>query len=132
MIVTSDIYKIIHDSVISLNLGKIHNGWAKVKGRLKEEAVVIVVSNPIEDGTYWEETTVHVNFCVPNLPGEPDTARLNEVERIADGWIGKGITGKCDGSAYTYSKASIGIEEDDALKCCYVNLVLDFRILNVM
>ena len=131
MIVTGDIYKILFGKVQAFRIKSIHDGWDPLKSKPAEEAVVIVTSTPIEPDTYWEKAFAHVNICVPDYMGQANTPRLNELERMANGWVGKGITGEFDGTTYRISKESLGIERDDALECSYVNLVLLFEILNV-
>ena len=131
MIVTTDIYKILFDRVKDFGIKAVHDGWNPISSHLKEEAIVIVTSMPIEPDTYWEKAFAHVNICVPDYLGEANTQRLNELERLANLWIWDDKVGEYDGSTYRISKDSLGIERDDALKCSYVNLVLLFEILNV-
>lgn len=131
MIVSTDIYAILFDKVKGFGIKDVYDGWNPIKSKLKGDAVVIVTSTPVEPDTYWERAYVHVNICVPDYLGKTNTRRLNEVERMANLWIREGIVGEYDGSSYLISKDSLGIEEDDALKCSYVNLVLLFEILNV-
>lgn len=131
MIVTGDIYKILFGKVQAFGIKSIHDGWNPLKSKPAEEAVVIVTSTPIEPDTYWEKAFAHVNICVPDYMGQANTPRLNELERMANGWVGKGVTGEFDGTTYRISRESLGIERDDALECSYVNLVLLFEILNV-
>ena len=127
MIVTTDIYKILFDKVKDFGIKDVYDGWNPIRSHLKDEAIVIVTSTPIEPDTYWERAYAHVNICVPDYLGEANTQRLNEMERLANLWIWDDIVGEYDGSAYRISKDSLGIERDDALKCSYVNLVLLFE-----
>lgn len=131
MIVTGDIYKILFEQVKDFGIKDVYDSWNPIKSELKNEAVVIVTSTPIEPDTYWERAYSHVNICVPDYLGETNTQRLNELERSANRWIWDDIVGEYDGSAYLISKDRLGTERDDALKCSYVNLVLLFEILNV-
>ena len=131
MIVTTDIYKILFDKVKDFGIKAVYDGWNPIKSHLKEEAIVIVTSTPIEPDTYWERAYAHVNICVPDYLGEANTQRLGELERLANLWVWEGMSGEYDGSAYRISKDSLGLERDDAMKCSYVNLVLLFEILNV-
>ena len=133
MIVTGDIYKILFDRVKdTFGIKAVYDSWNPIKSHLKEEAIVIVTSTPIEPDTRWEKAFAHVNICVPDYLGEVNRQRLTELERIACGWIGKGFTGVYDGTRYRVGKDSLGIERDDALKCSYVNLVLLFEIINTL
>lgn len=133
MIVTGDIYEILFDRVkdaFGIGTESIYDSWNPIKSRLKEEAIVIVASTPIEPDTYWEKAFAHVNICVPDYLGEVNKQRLTALERMACAWIGQGFTGVYDGTRYRVGKDSLGLERDDALKCSYVNLVLLFEILN--
>lgn len=131
MIVTSDIYKILFDKVKDFGIKAVYDGWNPIKSELKEEAIVIVTSTPVEPDTYWEKAFVHVNICSPDIRKQTNTIRLNELERFANKWIGNNPVGEFDGSKYRISKSSLGIEKDEALKCSYVNIKLLFEILNV-
>ena len=131
MIVTSDIYKILFDKVKEFGIRDVYNGWNPIKHKLKDKAVVIATSTPIEPDTYWERAYTHVNICVPDYLGNINTKELNDMERLANLWIYVGIVGEYNGSSYRIRKDALGIERDDALKCSYVNLVLLFEILNV-
>ena len=133
MIVTGDIYEILFDRVkdaFGIGTESIYDSWNPIKSLLKEEAIVIVASTPIEPDTYWEKAFAHVNICVPDYLGEVNKQRLTALERMACAWIGQGFTGVYDGTRYRVGKDSLGLERDDALKCSYVNLVLLFEILN--
>ena len=133
MIVTGDIYKILFDRVKNaFGIKAVYDSWNPRKSHLKEEAIVIVTSTPIEPDTYWEKAFAHVNICVPDYLGEVNKQRLTALERMAQEWIGKGFTGVYDGTRYRVGKDSLGTERDDALKCSYVNLVLLFEILNTL
>lgn len=131
IIVTSDIYKILFEKVEAFGIKSVYDGWNPITSPLKEEAVVIVTDMPIEPDVYWEDTTVHVNICVPDYLEKENTVRLNELERAANQWIRDGFTEMYDNTRYDISKSSLGKERDDALKCSYVNLKLVFKILNV-
>lgn len=131
MITTSDIYEILSDRVKDFGIKAVYDSWNPIKSHLKEEAIVIVTSTPIEPDTYWDRAYAHVNICVPDRLGETDTIRLKELERMAAMFAYTPIVGKYDGSTYRITKGSLGKERDDALKCSYVNLALLFEILNV-
>ena len=124
MIVTGDIYKIIFKEVQDFGIKAIYDSWNSIDAPLKDEAIVIITSTPIEPDTYWEKTFVYVSICVPDYLGKVNTVRLNELERLSALWIE-------DGSWYMISKSSLGIERDNALKCSYVSIKLSFEILNV-
>ena len=132
MIVTGDIYKILFDRLKDFGIKDVYDSWNPIKSHLKEEAIVIVTSTPVEPDTYWEKAFAHVNICVPDYLGEVNKQRLTALERMACVWIGKGFTDVYDGTRYRVGKDSLGIERDDALGCSYVNLVLLFEIINTL
>lgn len=131
MIVTGDIYKILYEKVREFGIKAVYDSWNPITSELKEEAIVIETSTPIEPDTYWEKAFVHVNICVPDYLECVNTVRLNELERLAVLWIYDDMVGNYDGSSFHISKSSLGIEREDALKCSYVNVKLLFKILNV-
>lgn len=131
MIVTGDIYKIIFKEVQDFGIKAIYDCWNSIDAPLKDEAIVIITSTPIEPDTYWEKTFVYVSICVPDYLGKVNTVRLNELERLSALWIEDEIVCDFDGSWYMISKSSLGIERDNALKCSYVSIKLSFEILNV-
>lgn len=131
MIVTTDIYTILHEKVQEFGIKAIYDSWNPITSELKEKAIVIVTSTPIEPDTYWEKTFVHVNICVPDYLNDVDTVKLNEVERLANMWIYDEFVDEYDDSWYRISRNSLGIERDDRLQCSYVSIKLLFEILNV-
>jgi len=97
---------------------------------LKSERIVIH-SKPQQPETYWKKSFVEVNLCVPDLSeNEANTIRINELERKAVALLDD-VTSSYDGTAYYYSIESIGMEEDEELKCHYVNVRILFEVLNV-
>lgn len=131
MIVTGDIYEIFYEKVQEFGIKAVHDSWNPITSELKEEAVVIVISTPIEPDTYWENAVVHVNICVPDYLDEVNKIRLQEIERMAKEWTNRFRGGEYDNSRYSVKRKGLGIERDDALKCSYVNIKLLFKILNV-
>ncbi|WP_302581623.1 hypothetical protein [Paraprevotella clara] len=131
MIVTGDIYKILYEKVREFGIKAVYDSWNPITSELKEEAIVIVTSTPIEPDTYWEKAFVHVNICVPDYLERVNKIKLTEMEKLANQWIFYGIVDEYDNNWYQISKISLGTERDEALKCSYVNLKLLFEILNV-
>ena len=124
MITTTDIANILYKE-LDFGIKRYQKGNIP-EGEVIEERIVILpkVQNPSK---IWKKGFVEVNFCVPDIGGKADLIRLNEMERLA---AGVENTGVYDGTSYTYSVSSIGIEADTALKCHYVNLKLMFNVLN--
>lgn len=129
MIVNSDISDIIYKdcSVFGIERGRFGN---IPEGELVNERIIIFTKTLlIED--YWNEVFVNVNFCVPDKDGVAELSRLQEIEREAWKHL-KSSTGVFDGTRYRYSIRSSSIEEDEKMKCHYVNVILKFEILNVI
>ncbi|MEG1693442.1 MAG: hypothetical protein RR312_08640 [Bacteroidales bacterium] len=98
------------------------------KGEVKTERI-IVLGDEQKRGPIWITEPVEVHFCVPDIDGNANLIRLNELGRQA---MSLEKCGMFDGTAYSYSVSSIGIGEDSPLKCHYVNLKLLFKIINVL
>ena len=129
MIVTTDIGNILYRDCKAFGIDLVPDGET-LTGELKSERIVIH-SKKQHPETYWKKSFVEVNLCVPDLKeGEANTIRLNELEKQAQGLFDD-VTGRYDSTTYHYSIESIGIEEDTALKCHYVNVRILFEVLNV-
>lgn len=132
MIVYDDIPTIIQDKMEAAGIVvPICRRWDKLKGKLAKEVAVIIATTPVTPGIYWEDAAAHINWCVPDYLGEEDTIRLTDVERLLDAWIKGGVVDVHDGTWYKLEKTHMGSERDEALQCSYVNLIIDFKILNV-
>ena len=85
-----------------------------------------------EGGTYWRSGFVEVNFCSPDISGEPAKIRLKELERIGSDFFRQETVGEYNGSYYQYSSFSQDIIKDETLKCHYVNFRILLKDLNVI
>lgn len=126
MITTSEIGDIVYKDCERFGIKRYRFGNIP-EGVVKSERIVIYVKTMTPDD-YWKSVFVNVNFCVPDKKGVADIKRLKELERMA---MVLEKTGSYDGTAYTYSISSVGVEQDTALKCHFVNVRLKFDVLNV-
>lgn len=130
MITSGDIANIIYTDCKAFGM-HIYPDGEKYKGEVKSEFVIIHSKRQIEQEK-WDASVVEVNFFTPNLPNEePNTIRMNEIERQAKSFFVKYRTGMFDGLRYRYYRESIGREYDESLRCYYVNVKLIFESLNV-
>lgn len=127
MITTTDVANILYRDCGIFGIKRIPFG-KKVTGPLKGERITFHAKSRRPE-TYWKKGFVEVNFCIPDLNGEADTIRLNEVEHMVEAAM-EG-TDRFNGTAYDYGIDSIGIEEDKPLNCHYINCRILFKTLNV-
>ena len=99
---------------------------------IKKEMVVVHVKRSSE-GTIFDRGFVEVNLCVPDFKsGERNRPRLQALEHMAKEMLRTAIVGEYDGTAYRYSRDSIGMEREPTLKCSYVNVRLLFEVHNII
>ena len=99
---------------------------------INKEMIVVHVKRQ-SPGTIFDRGFVEVNICVPDFKsGERNRPRLQALERKARKMLKVAIVGTHDGTAYRYSRDSIGIEKEESLKCNYVNVRLLFEIHNIV
>lgn len=127
MISASDISEIIYDACAQFGVTR-YIAETFPEEEITDERIVII-PRQITDGRFWKRCFVEVNWCVPDLKGEP-TARLKDVERELL-TIGEGC-GECDGTTYRYTKNSSQLIADKSLNLHYANLQLLFEILNTL
>ena len=130
MIVTTDIANILYKDCKAFGIevyqaGNIPDGHKE----LSSERVIIRTKSQSPE-TYWKKGFVEVNLCVPDMDGDANLIRLQELERKAQEALDE-VVGEYDGSNYYYLIDSIGIEADTELRCHYVNVRLLFQVLNV-
>lgn len=128
MIVQSDIVDILYLKAQILGIPVYRKGNIP-KGEVKAERTVILPKKPTSE-TYWTKCYVEINICVPNLSkGIANLIRLSELERQAKRLFND--TGMHDDTRYTYEVESTNTEEDESLKCHYLNTRVLFKVLNV-
>lgn len=128
MITTSDVVDILYKDCQAFGIDVYRKGNIPV-GEVKKERITLHAKEQ-QPSVYWIKGFVEVNLCVPNVRGKANLIRLSELERVA--WLLlDGITGEHDGSHYLYTIHSMGVNEDEAIKCYYVNVRVLFETLNV-
>lgn len=135
MIVTTDIEDIILAACQGFGISKTTTETPIVDDTTNSgltEEMIIIHAKAQQDGKYWLPSFVEVNVCVPDFKsGSRNRNRLNALERMAEKIFLKPVAGVHDGTSYTFSRYSIGIEADTSFKCHYVNCRLLFNVLNV-
>lgn len=93
---------------------------------------VIIYPKVQQDISIWKESFVEVNLCVPDIaPNTANLVRLNELERIAREQL-RYKTDVYDDTLYRYKIDTIGLEQDQEMKCHYINVTLLFETINTL
>ena len=130
MIVTTDIANILYKDCKAFGIEVYQAGNIPDEHKELSSERVIIRTKSQSPETYWKKGFMEVNLCVPDMDGDANLIRLQELERKAQEVLDNRV-GKFDGSVYRYSVYSIGTEEDAELKCHYVNVRVLFEVLNV-
>lgn len=130
MIVTTDIANILYKACKAFGIEVYQAGNIPDEHKELSSERVIIRTKSQSPETYWKKGFVEVNLCVPDMDGDANLIRLQELERKAQEVLDE-VVGEYDGSNYYYMIDSIGIEADTELRCHYVNVRLLFQVLNV-
>ena len=130
MIVTTDIANILYKDCKAFGIEVYQAGNIPDKHKKLSSERVIVRTKSQSPEAIWKKGFVEVNLCVPDMDGDANLIRLQELERKAQEVLDE-VVGEYDGSNYYYLIDSIGIEADTELRCHYVNVRLLFQVLNV-
>ena len=130
MIVTTDIANILYKDCKAFGIEVYQAGNIPDEHKELSSERVIIRTKSQSPETYWKKGFVEVNLCVPDIDGDANLIRLQELERKAQEALDE-VVGEYDGSNYYYLIDSIGIEADTELRCHYVNVRLLFQVLNV-
>lgn len=130
MIVTTDITNILYKDCKAFGIEVYQAGNIPDEHKELSSERVIIRTKSQSPETYWKKGFVEVNLCVPDIDGDANLIRLQELERKAQEVLDE-VVGEYDGSNYYYLIDSIGIEADAELRCHYVNVRLLFQVLNV-
>ena len=130
MIVTTDIANILYKDCKAFGIEVYQAGNIPDEHKKLSSERVIVRTKSQSPEAIWKKGFVEVNFCVPDMDGDANLIRLQELERKAQEALDE-VVGEYDGSNYYYLIDSIGIEADTELRCHYVNVRLLFQVLNV-
>ena len=130
MIVTTDIANILYKDCKDFGIEVYQSGNIPDEHKELSSERVIVRTKSQSPEAIWKKGFVEVNLCVPDMDGDANLIRLQELERKAQEVLDE-VVGEYDGSNYYYLIDSIGIEADTELRCHYVNVRLLFQVLNV-
>ena len=130
MIVTTDIANILYKDCEAFGIEVYQAGNIPDEHKELSSERVIIRTKSQSPETYWKKGFVEVNLCVPDIDGDANLIRLQELERKAQEVLDE-VVGEYDGSNYYYPIDSIGIEADAELRCHYVNVRILFQVLNV-
>lgn len=130
MIVTTDIANILYKDCKAFGIEVYQAGNIPDEHKELSSERVIIRTKSQSPETYWKKGFVEVNLCVPDMDGEANLIRLQELERKAQEVLDE-VVGEYDGSNYYYLIDSIGTEADTELRCHYVNVRILFQVLNV-
>ena len=130
MIVTTDIANILYKDCKAFGIEVYQAGNIPDEHKELSSERVIIRAKSQSPETYWKKGFVEVNLCVPNMDGDANLIRLQELERKAQEVLDE-VVGEYDGSNYYYLIDSIGTEADTELRCHYVNVRILFQVLNV-
>ena len=130
MIVTADIANILYKDCKAFGIEVYQAGNIPDEHKELSSERVIIRTKSQSPETYWKKGFVEVNLCVPDMDGDANLIRLQELERKAQEVLDE-VVGEYDGSNYYYLIDSIGTEADTELRCHYVNVRILFQVLNV-
>lgn len=130
MIVTTDIANILYKDCKAFGIEVYQAGNIPDEYKELSSERVIIRTKSQSPETYWKKGFVEVNLCVPDMDGDANLIRLQELERKAQEVLDE-VVGEYDGSNYYYLIDSIGTEADTELRCHYVNVRILFQVLNV-
>lgn len=130
MIVTTDIANILYKDCKAFGIEVCQAGNIPDEHKELSSERVIIRTKSQSPETYWRKGFVEVNLCVPDMDGDANLIRLQELERKAQETLDE-VVGEYDGSNYYYLIDTIGIEADTELRCHYVNVRILFQVLNV-
>ena len=130
MIVTTDIANILYKDCKAFGIEVYQAGNIPDEHKELSSERVIIRTKSQSPETYWKKGFVEVNLCVPDMDGNANLIRLQELERKAQEVLDE-VVGEYDGSNYYYLIDSIGTEADTELRCHYVNVRILFQVLNV-
>ena len=130
MIVTTDIANILYKDCKAFGIEVYQAGNIPDEHKELSSERVIIRTQSQSPETYWKKGFVEVNLCVPDMDGDANLIRLQELERKAQEVLDE-VVGEYDGSNYYYLIDSIGTEADTELRCHYVNVRILFQVLNV-
>lgn len=88
----------------------------------------VVITKPQTSDKIWLKNYVELNLCVPDVKGNINLTRLNELERQAKAEMSG--AGTYDGTTYVYDVDSTELKHDSEFKMAYINVRILFRAIN--
>lgn len=110
-------------------MGK-YKGWTFPDKPITENRCVVLCNQDSPD-TYWETFSAFVNLCVPDKNGTADTKTLEELESMGKAMFKDIPPAQIGDEWYFIMISRVTKEEDTNLKCHYISIKLNFKILNV-
>ena len=109
------------------------NRYRKGNEKIDTSADRVVIRVQRQQGEkVWRKGFVDVNLCAPDIDGESNSPRLDELERLAWQLLDVGAVSEFDGTKYTYRIYSVeSAMADEQMKCHYVNVKLLFQVFNI-
>lgn len=90
---------------------------------------IVILGGRITDGSRWDRTAVRINWCVPDVKGEPNDIRIEEVEKLLRDSFTRGA-GKIGDCTYRWRRESTETVTEQSMKVHYANLTLKYELLN--
>lgn len=129
MITAGNVCDIIFTDCEGFGITRYRKGNEKIDP--SSERVIVHVQRQ-QGENVWRKGFVDVNLCAPDIKGEADSPRLEELERLAWQLLDKDEIAEFDGTKYTYRIYSVESEiADEQMKCHYVNVKLLFKVFNI-
>ena len=127
MITQSDLLKITYDMCRQF-ITDLYMPLTFPEEEIKSERIVIL-GGVITDGSRWDRISVRINWCVPDIKGEPNGVRLEEVEKTLRNAFSRGA-GMVEGCRYRWRRESTETVTERGMKVHYANLTLKYELLN--
>lgn len=126
MITSSNVADILFRDCAGFNISRYRKGNEKIDPSIER---VVIRPQRQQHGDVWRKGFVEVNLCVPDIKGESNTSRLDELEKLAWQLLDTGDVNQYDGTTYTYRIHSTESEIADAeTRSHYVNVKLLFQV----
>lgn len=141
MITEIEVGHIIYDDLAFMGMERRLKGHLKtgaldgespmVNERIPDEGMIVIIPKSVSnDKTYFNNCVVEVNILLPDVEDETNI-KLNELFRKAYEKLNDNVVGEHDGTWYRYSVRSHSIEDESRMKSHYVNISVNFEILNI-
>lgn len=90
---------------------------------------IVIIAGQVKPTRYWHNCFIKVNWCIPDIKGEGDTIRIEEVEKEIIK-LKYGI-GEFEEKYYRFSKDSSDTDENSGMRCHIVKMTLLFQHQNI-